>query len=63
MSFSLERIIQLRKNFNDNWLMIFMNCICPNNAPYVTLFKMAYTAGPIFEKKYEAVPHIFCTNN
>ena len=25
--------------------------------------KVAYTSGPIFEKNYEAVPHIFCTNN
>ena len=24
--------------------------------------KVAFTAGPFFEKKYEAVPHIFFTN-
>ena len=30
---------------------------------YIT-FKVACTSGPLFEKnKYEAVPHIFCTNN
>ena len=26
-------------------------------------FKVAYTSDSIFEKNYEAVPHIFCTNN
>ena len=26
-------------------------------------FKVAYTSGPIFKKKYEAVPYIFFTNN
>ena len=26
-------------------------------------FKVAYTSGPIFEKKYEAVSHILYTNN
>ena len=26
-------------------------------------FKVAYTSGPIFEKNYEAVPHIFYADN
>ena len=26
---------------------------------YVSAFKVAYTSGPFYEKKYEAVPHIF----
>ena len=28
----------------------------------LNVIKVAYTSGPFFEKKYEAVPHIFFTN-